>query len=278
MSKFRLRSIGSKILIRTIFVVLLPLLALSAIFLNGLNQLAQTAEEQVDESREQLSRESVAVNAQDQSVSVAREINATLLERISDVTSWARNPLVVDGATAANDLAQELGLDGRPISELEEDYSARRSTGVAPAAERFLTNEVELAPEFGEVFFTDSNGFNAALTNLTSDFVQSDEDWWQDAWANGISVSDVEFDESSNIFSVDVSVRIDDPATEERLGVIKASLSVAFVQSITTARSIGSTEDICELRLAQRLDDAGVAGAAILAADFVSRIDLPTDC
>lgn len=242
MSKFRLRSIGSKILIRTIFVVLLPLLVLSVIVLYGLNQLGQTAADQVDESREQLSRESVAVNAQDQSVSVAREINATLLERVTDVTGWARNPLVVDGAIAGNELAEELGLDRRPISELEEDYSARRSTGVAPAAERFLTTEIEFASEFGEVFFTDSNGFNAALTNLTSDFVQSDEDWWQDAWANGISVSDVEFDDSSNIFSVDVSVRIDDPTTDERLGVMKASLSVAFVQSITTARSIGSTE------------------------------------
>ncbi|MGI9614694.1 MAG: ATP-binding protein [Acidimicrobiales bacterium] len=222
--------------------MLLPLMVLSVIVLYGLNELGQTAADQVDESREQLSRESVAVNAQDQSVSVAREINATLLERVTDVTGWARNPLVVDGAIAANELAREQGLEGRPISVLEEDFNARRSTGVAPEAERFLKTEIEFAPEFGEVFFTDSNGFNAALTNLTSDFVQSDEDWWQDAWANGISVSDVEFDDSSNIFSVDVSVRIDDPSTDQRLGVMKSSLSVAFVQSITTARSIGSTE------------------------------------
>jgi signal transduction histidine kinase len=242
MSKFRLRSIGSKILIRTILVVLLPLVVLSGIVLYGLDRLEETAANQVEESRSQLSRESVAVNAQDQSVSVAREINSTLLERIEDVTSWARNPAVVDGARAANEFAQELELDAKPIEELEADYNARRSTGVAPTAERFLITELEYTPEFGEVFFTDANGYNAALTNLTSDFVQSDEDWWQDAWVNGISVSDVEFDESSNTFSVDVSVRIDDGATDERLGVMKASLSVAFVQSIATARSIGSVE------------------------------------
>ena len=242
MTRFRLSSIGSKILIRTTLVVLLPLVALSAIVLVGLDQLGQTADEQVDESRAQLSRESVAVNAQDQSVSVAREINATLLERVADVTGWTRNPTVIDGAKAGNDLADEQDLTSRSIEELEDDFDARKSTGVAPAAERYLVNEIEILPEFGEVFFTDANGFNAGLTNLTSDFVQSDEDWWQDAWANGISVSDVEFDESANIFSVDISARIDDPSTGRGLGVMKASLSVDFVQSITTARSIGTTE------------------------------------
>ncbi len=242
MTRFRLRSIGSKILVRTILVVLLPLVALSTIVLFGLSSLGQTADDQVAESRAQLSQESVAFNAQDQAVSAAREINATLLERVADVTAWTRNPLVIDGAIAGNELAQELGLRSSPISVLEEEYGARKSTGVAPAAERFLLDEIDLAPEFGEVFFTDANGYNAALTNLTSDFVQSDEDWWQDAWANGISVSDVEFDDSAGIFSIDVSARIDDPDSGERLGVMKASLAVGFVQAITTARSIGSTE------------------------------------
>lgn len=242
MTRFRLRSIGSKILIRTTLVVLLPLIALSAIVLVGLDQLGRTAEEQVAESRAQLSRESVAVNAQDQSVSVAREVNATLLERVADVTGWTRNPTVIEGAKAGNDLADELGLTSVPIDDLEDDFSSRKSTGVAPEAERFLNDEIEIAPEYGEVFFTDANGFNAGLTDLTSDFVQSDEDWWQAAWNDGISVSDVEFDESADTYSVDIAARIDDPSTGEALGVMKASLAVDFVQSITTARSIGNTD------------------------------------
>ena len=132
------------------------------------------------------------------------------------VRAWARNPLVIDGAETANELSAELGLIGAPIEQLEDDFNTRRSTGAAPQAERFLIDEIEFASDFGEVFFTDANGYNAALTNLTSDFVQSDEDWWQDAWANGLSISDVEFDESSGIFSVDVS----DPSSPAIVGSV----------------------------------------------------------
>ncbi|MDH3679450.1 MAG: ATP-binding protein [Acidimicrobiia bacterium] len=236
------RSIGTKILLRTVVVALLPLVVLSTVVFIGLNSLGETATEQIDESRELLSRESVAVNAEEQAVSVAREINATLLERVADVTDWARNPTIVDAAAVAGEYSREQGLVGTPIDDLEEQFNIRRSTRVAGTAEAFLKDELTYKDEFGEVFFTDANGFNAALTARTSDFVQSDEEWWQEAWADGISVSDVEFDDSAGVFSVDISVRIDDPETGARLGVMKAVLSVSFVQSIATARSLSTTD------------------------------------
>lgn len=237
------RSIGTKILVRTVVVALLPLIVLSTVVFIGLNSLGETATEQIDESRELLSRESVAVNAEEQAVSVAREINATLLERVTDVTDWARNPNVVEAAISAGEFAQAQGLVGTPIDQLEEQFSVRRSTSVSGTVEQFLKEELVFKDEFSEVFFTDANGFNAAVTDRTSDFVQSDEEWWQEAWAEGISVSDVEFDDSAGVFSVDISIRIDDPETGNRVGVMKAVLGVSFVQSITTARSVSSTTD-----------------------------------
>ena len=103
---------------------------------------------------------------------------------------------------------------------------------MSPAANRFLIQQIRRSPHFGEVFFTDSFGFNTALTNPTSDFVQRDENWWKTAWENGISVGEVEFDDSAGIWSIDISVRIDDPASGRSLGVMKAVLGVSLIQEV----------------------------------------------
>ncbi len=70
-----------------------------------------------------------------------------------------------------------------------------------------------------------------ALTNPTSDFVQSDEEWWQRAWSSGLSVGEIEFDESAGVLGLDLSVRIQDPGTGASIGVLKAVVSIRFVQA-----------------------------------------------
>ena len=42
----------------------------------------------------------------------------------------------------------------------------------------------------------------------------------------------VEFDESAGIWSIDISVRIDDPASGRSLGVMKAVLGVSLIQEV----------------------------------------------
>ena len=54
-------------------------------------------------------------------------------------------------------------------------------------------------------------------------------------------------------------------------GGVVDKLGQSLIDQIVGSRHFGGLgSDICELRLAQRLDDAGVVGAAILAADLVS--------
>ena len=256
------RSIGTKILVRTMAVSLLPLLVLSGVAFAGLRSLQASATDQVDESRRVLEDESVAATSQDQAASLAREVNATLLDRVHDVFGWTRTPVVTSDARAASQFAREEGLTGLSINLLEERFSDTRTTGIAPSSSAFLAEELEHNPEFREVFFTDANGFNAGLTAETSDFVQSDEEWWQEAWANGISVSDVEFDESANILAVDISVRIDDQVTGAPLGVMKAVLSTAFVQSIASARAETGTDYVVALADGQLIADTATSHEA----------------
>ena len=63
-------------------------------------------------------------------------------------------------------------------------FKATRSQQVDDGAQAILT---DLLPklDIAEVMVTDEYGYNAVTTSPSSDFVQSDEGWWQTAWANG---------------------------------------------------------------------------------------------
>lgn len=240
-------SIGRRILIRTIAIGVVPLLLLGLVVVVGLNGLNSTASTRADESRELLSNESVAVASEEQAVSVSREINLLLNERIGDARAWARSVEVVNAAVDGGEFADEAGLVGRSIDVLEEEFADSKQLRSDTGSRNFLRSEIEANPDFREIFFTDLNGFNVAYTDQTSDFVQSDEEWWTDAWANGLSVSDVDYDDSAGVFSVDISVRIDQPGTNRPVGVLKTSLSIAFVQQFAGVRANDSVEYLVAL-------------------------------
>jgi len=70
-----------------------------------------------------------------------------------------------------------------------------------------------------EIILTNSLGANVAQTGKTTDYDQSDEDWWQQAKINGIYL-DVGYDESVDAMSADTSLRIIDDLGRF-LGVVK---------------------------------------------------------
>ena len=70
-----------------------------------------------------------------------------------------------------------------------------------------------------EIIRTNSLGANVAQTGKTTDYDQSDEDWWQQAKINGIYL-DVGYDESVGAMSADTSMRIIDDLGRF-LGIVK---------------------------------------------------------
>ncbi|MFT5112314.1 MAG: methyl-accepting chemotaxis protein PixJ [Parasphingorhabdus sp.] len=97
------------------------------------------------------------------------------MERISDAVVWASAPVVIEAARRAASAHEDAGLSVLSIDDVEARFQERKSLDVSPSANAYLTQQVERSQHFGEIFFTDKNGFNAALTNPTSDFVQRDE-------------------------------------------------------------------------------------------------------
>ena len=226
------QSLRGKITNRILFIGVVPILVIGAIAWISLNQLTTSVGGKLQEAQTELLDRVVGANLIAVSGRLAEQLDTFMLERISDAVTWASAPIIVEAAKAAAVLHKKEGLTSLNISEIEAKFKTRKSLNVSPRANDYLKKQIKRSAHFGEAFFTDKNGFNVALTNPTSDFVQRDENWWKTAWENGVSVGEVEFDDSAGIWSVDISVRIDDARSGRSLGVMKTVLGVSLIQQV----------------------------------------------
>lgn len=145
-------------------------------------------------------------------------------EREADLRLLAATPAVINAARRSAQEARRQGLDPLASDVLEQRF-AGRSLLNDPETQRLLV-DVAAAGDFAEVFFTDRTGLTALASQPTSDFVQADEAWWQTASQLGRFVGDPAFDQSAGTIAFEVVRRIDDPATQEPLGVVKGVVPV----------------------------------------------------
>ena len=236
----RTTSLRSQLVILALAGVLVPLLlgGLILFFLLA-SRLDATASVLGDTRRavvEDLSGPDLAALAHN----VAGQLDEYLIGRIFEATAWADSDVVVAAARGAHRRHLDAGLGDLSIEQVEDRFPIAKSLGAYPDADAYLRAQIASSPDFAEAFFTDQSGWNVALTNPTSDFVQSDEDWWLQAWRHKIAVGKVEYDESAGVWSLDISIRIDDSVDQTPLGVLKSVLSIKPVQQIAdrNARSL----------------------------------------
>ena len=220
--------------------VALPAVLSGAVAFFFLSYQLELIEVSFDRSRHALTHDIAGTDLRAQAENAARQLDTFLVERMVEARAWASAPLVVEAAESAHARHAAEGLTEMPIEAIEERFRIRKSLGSAPHADTYLRHQIAASPYFAEVFFTDRNGYNVAFTNPTSDFVQSDEDWWQNAWSRGLSVGQIEYDESAGVWSIDISLRIDEPASGQPVGVMKTVLAIEPVQQVAerTAESI----------------------------------------
>ena len=229
------QSLRGKITNRVLLIGILPILVIGSITWFSLNQLTSEVGGKLKVAQTEMLDRVVGANLIAVSGQIAEQLDTFMLERISDVVTWVSAPIIVEAAKIAAARHKKEGLSSLEIAAIEAQFKTSKSLNVSPRANNYLIQQIARSEHFGEAFFTDSNGFNVALTNPTSDFVQRDENWWKTAWENGISVGEVEFDDSAGIWSVDISVRIDDPRSGRSLGVMKAVLGVSLIQQVADA-------------------------------------------
>ena len=144
----------------------------------------------------------------------------------------ASNPLVIDAARAGTQKAEAEQLDQQSVDELEKNFAAAKLLAPNQVLNDYLSKTAK-TEGVAELFFTERNGLNIAYSQPTTDFVQDDEEWWQKGKADGQWVSDPQFDQSANTFSIDLVQAIVDPKSKEFLGVVKAVLPNRAFEIVT---------------------------------------------
>ena len=252
-------TIRAKLTRQMLIVGIVPLVVLGAVAYFTMSGAINLFGHGLDSAAQSMERGVVGVTLAKAAEDVTTRIDSYVEERVKDVTIWASDPLVIEAAMRAHAIARSRGWPGYPdisrdaatIARIEEEMKGMRALNPVPGTTQYLKDQLALSKVFKEVFFTDKSGYNAATSNLTSDFVQSDEEWWVNAWTKGVDIGGtsqnpltmkktaapgarVTFDESAGVWSIAISVRIDHPRSKEPLGVMKAVLDISAVQALAS--------------------------------------------
>ncbi len=185
-----------------------------------------------------------------------QSIDALNVER-ANVENWASLPAVRDTATEAsvldpltdlwityegekwgddNDL-NGVGIDER--SELPVDLD----NDVNPQSSHYFESILS-SVSYAEIFFTDARGYAISSTANTGDFAQGEEGWWLGAKNNGFHVSDFEFDDSSEVWSISISIAIKSTnittTSGDFAGVMKAQYTFASLSTVISQVNVGA--------------------------------------
>lgn len=182
------------------------------------------------------------------------------LERSSEIVSGSVNtlealalsPSLVEAVEMANQAyvgRDQAELDAE-IAVLDEAWSSE-DPSVDALVEEIANNEIsdhlrsfmQAFPEEVEVFATDIQGLNVAMTERTGDYLQADEGWWIGAYDGGrgaTSISEVDYDDTADSWAIDVGVPIRD-SKGTVIGVLRGTVDISVVFTALSGVTIGET-------------------------------------
>ncbi|MBE0413466.1 hypothetical protein [Yoonia sp.] len=153
----------------------------------------------------------------------------------TNISQWATNPVILDALRAANAKTAEYDLVS--INALDLAWQAEIGMSDTPTITPVLTND---AADFlrdqvdasngviSEIFIMDQVGLNVAVSSVTSDMWQGDEEKFTQTYevgAGATHIAEVEFDESTHSYLAQVSISISDPQTGDLLGAMTIGLN-----------------------------------------------------
>ena len=189
-------TIRSRLTVQMFLVGIVPLVVLGSVAYFTMSRAVALVGRGLEGSAQTLERRVAGTALTRAAEEVTAQIDSYVEERVKDVSIWASDPLVIEAAVRAGALARGRGWplypaiarDQATIDRIEGEMTAARALNPVPAATQYLKDQLAHPKVFKEVFFTDASGYNVAVSNMTSDFVQSDEEWWVNAWTKGIDI------------------------------------------------------------------------------------------
>jgi len=203
------------------------------------------------------------------SVLLSREILTNIEKnihiRIIESQELANDPRIKNAIKISNDKFEKIPDVEKYIKEKDIEWVSDSGKGIDSLVDSLIDKEISNILKskidfyeekyaglvFAEIFITNNYGVNVAQSALTSDYKQSDEKWWEIAKSEGLHVNDVDFDQSAGVYSVDISVRINDD-DGSFLGVMKSVVNLDnILNSIQEAKSASMNPSI-EFQLINR--------------------------
>ncbi len=152
--------------------------------------------------------QSSALLAQD----MARFVEFGISVKIDDLIDYSKTNLVQNTLLKSNREFGEFEDVQGYITQQDVDWQSVPEETITPFMQSLISNELaedvrknfveKINPKtghsaFAELFVTNQYGTNVAQSGITTDYRQDDEDWWQKAKVNGISIGKAEYDESA---------------------------------------------------------------------------------
>lgn len=235
-SKGGLAGLRSATLARQLLATVLPL-SLAPLLITSVIGFLITQNRAQSEIREKLEGEALLVSS-----SVDQELSKDL----EAVQALAISPFIAEVTAAAAETAEIDGLVGQSVEALEADFAGSKQV----TSDAFLNSYLErlaATEDFAEILLTERNGLTVGYSNVPSDFVQSDEDWWQQGTTQSQLIGEPELDASAGQFGFALVQRIETPETQELLGVTKtfvSSASFSFIEDFLRDAGISGTQQV----------------------------------
>ncbi len=183
-------------------------------------------------------------------------LDESIYYKIQETQELASDPRLAKAIITSNEDFSNLEDPNSYLNEKDQEWISQPKGTLSPFMTDIISNELSdilrqkskfyessyQFPVFSEIFLTNSYGANVAQTGKTSDYKQNDEEWWQVAKQSGIHIQDVSFDESANVFSIDISVRIEDE-DGNFLGILKNVVNIKDVSTLIQSAKSNSQFD-----------------------------------
>jgi len=171
---------------------------------------------------------------------MAKFIEFGISIKIDDLIDYSKTDIVQKTLLESNQEFDNLSDIQGYIDQQEDAWASSPDETTKPFMQSLISNELaedvrknfveKINPKtghsvFAELFLTNQYGANVAQSGKTTDYRQDDEDWWQEAKVNGISIGKTEFDESAKTDVIPIAIKITDE-DGKFIGVLKVPLSV----------------------------------------------------
>jgi signal transduction histidine kinase/CheY-like chemotaxis protein/HAMP domain-containing protein len=181
-------------------------------------------------------------NVELMAIEILDGIEGDLQKKIETFQEHSRNSLFLEEISKSNQAFQKLEDIQAYINQKDIEWLSTPKDKITPFIKDITDNDASKRLRdktgfykdkygydvFPEVFVTNIYGANVAQTGKTTDYRQDDEEWWQITKRDGMYIGDVIYDESADVYSTDIGLRIDDERGNP-IGLMKIIVNIEGV-------------------------------------------------